>query len=465
MFANAFTWLGLVILIVIVACYVGVYFMGKKISFGWWMFGALVLGLVIGAAIQLIFGVGSADTLFAFEVANIVKDAYTNLLQLMVMPLVMVAIITGITKIGTGEQAGGKNTGRAVGITIATLLITCAISALISILVTSIFNVSSANLVPDQGVNREPSYLTTTIASIFASKNILAALSENSVLPMIFIAVLFAFIIRGMRTESPEAGAKLEGAIDVIYEFVMGLVDIVIGFAPYGVFAHILNFAANTSFADYATLGIFVLISYVAMIVMFAIHILIVFLMGIGPKRYFRNAGKALMIGFTTRSSMATLPVTIESMRNIGVEDSVASFAGTFGTCVGQNGCGGVYPAMLATMVYNTFAPRYLLTHPTELIMLIIIVTICSLGIAGVGGGATMAGLMVFGVLGPQFNVALIAVLFSVEALIDMGRTALNVSDGIVSGIVAARFSGNMGPERHGAHIEGEGGESAAAAE
>ena len=97
--------------------------------------------------------------------------------------------------------------------------------------------------------------------------------------------------------------------------------------------------------------------------------------------------------------------------------------------------------------------------------MLIIIVTICSLGIAGVGGGATMAGLMVFGVLGPQFNVALIAVLFSVEALIDMGRTALNVSDGIVSGIVAARFSGNMGPERHGAHIEGEGGESAAAAE
>ena len=74
-----------------------------------------------------------------------------------------------------------------------------------------------------------------------------------------------------------------------------------------------------------------------------------------------------------------------------------------------------------------------------------------------------MAGLMVFGVLG--FDVSLIAVLFSVEALIDMGRTALNVSDGIVSGIVAARFSGNMGPERHGAHIEGEGGESAAAAE
>lgn len=464
MFAHAFTWLGLVILIVVVACYVGVYFMGKKLSFGWWMFGALILGLIIGAAFQLIFGTNatSGDMAFAFEIANIVRSAYTNLLQLMVMPLVMVAIITGITKIGTGEQSGGKNTGKAVGITIATLLITCAISAVISILTTSIWNLSAAGLMGSEP-SKSSTTLTDTINSIFASTNIFAAMSANSVLPLIFLAVLFAFIIRGMRTESPEAGAKLEGAIDVIYEFVMGLVDVVIGFAPYGVFAHILNFAANTSFADYATLGIFVLASYIAMIVMFAIHILIVFLMGIGPKRYFRNAGKALMIGFTTRSSMATLPVTIESMRNIGVEDSVASFAGTFGTCVGQNGCGGVYPAMLATMVYNTLGPRYLLTHPTELILLIIIVTICSLGIAGVGGGATMAGLMVFGVLG--FDVSLIAVLFSVEALIDMGRTALNVSDGIVSGIVAARFSGNMGPERHGAHIEGEGGESAAAAE
>ena len=356
MFANAFTWLGLVILIVIVACYVGVYFMGKKLSFGWWMFGALVLGLVIGAAIQLIFGVGSPDTLFAFEVANIVKDAYTNLLQLMVMPLVMVAIITGITKIGTGDQAGGKNTGKAVGITIATLLITCAISALISILTTSIWNLSAAGLIGSEP-SKSSTTLTDPINSIFASTNIFAAMSANSVLPLIFLAVLFAFIIRGMRSETPEAAAKLEGAIDVIYEFVMGLVDVVIGFAPYGVFAHILNFAANTSFADYATLGIFVLASYIAMIVMFAIPILIVFLMGVGPKRYFKNAGKALMIGFTTRSSMATLPVTIESMRNIGVEDSVASFAGTFGTCVGQNGCGGVYPAMLATMVYNTLGP------------------------------------------------------------------------------------------------------------
>lgn len=458
MFANAFTWLGLVILLVIVGCYVGVYFLGKKLSFGWWMFAALVVGLVVGAALQLIFGTNakSDDMAFAFEIANIVRSAYTNLLQLMVMPLVMVAITTGITKAGAnaGESGqGAKNIGRAMGITIATLLITCAISALISILTTTFLGLNANALLGNaKDPGRSGTTLTDTISSIFASTNIWAAMSANSVLPLIFLAVLFAFIILGMRKESPDAAAKLEGAIDVIYEFVMGLVDIVIGFAPYGVFAYILNFGANTAFESYLQLGLFVVGSYVAMIVMFALHILFLFLVGVGPRRFFKNSSKALMIAFSTRSSMATLPVTIESMRNIGVEDSVATFAGTFGTCVGQNGCGGVYPAMLATMYYAALHGQWwLLANPGQLILLIIIVTLCSLGIAGVGGGATMAGLMVFGVLG--FPVELIGMLFSVEALIDMGRTFLNVSDGIVAGCVAARFSGNMGPEKHG-HYE-----------
>lgn len=449
MFANAFTWLGLVILVVIAASYVLTWYLGKKMSFGWWMFGALILGLVVGAAFQLIFGTNStsADMAFAFEIANIVRSAYTNLLQLMVMPLVMVAIITGITKAGGNKEngeGGVKNLGKAMGVTIATLLITCAISVLLTVIVTSIFGLSSAGLAPhDKG--KTSTTLTDTIASIFSSTNIFATLSANSVLPMMFLALIFAVIILGMRKESPESAAKLEAAIDVIYDFVMGLVDIVIGFAPYGVLAYILNFAANTAFAEYLTLGVFVICSYAALIVVFVMHLVVVTLCGVSPVRFIRNGSKALMIAFSTRSSMATLPVTIQSMENMGVEPSIATFAGTFGTCIGQNGCGGVYPAMLATMVYASKGVA-LLADPGTLIMLIIIVTLCSAGIAGVGGGATMAGLMVFGVLG--FDPALIGMLFSVEALIDMGRTFINVSDGMVAGVVAARFSGNLGAEK-----------------
>lgn len=452
MFANAFTWLGLVILIIIAACYVLVHFLGKKLSFGMWMFAALIVGLIVGAILQLLFGTKSAHMNFAFEIANIVKTAYTNLLKLMVMPLVMVAIITGITKAGqkgADGSEGTKSLGKAMGISIATLLVTCAASVLITVVVTTIFGLSSAGLAPhDKGATATT--LTDTIASIFSSQNILATLSANSVLPMMFLALIFAIIILGMRKDDDyrESGVKLEAAIDVLYDFTMGLVDIVIGLAPYGVLAYILSFAAQTSFAEYLTLGVFVICSYACLIVVFAMHLIIITLCGVGPARFFRNASKALMIAFSTRSSMATLPVSIESMEKMGVDSSIATFAGTFGTCIGQNGCGGVYPAMLATMVYAAMNVNLLLSID-KLIVLIIIVTLCSAGIAGVGGGATMAGLMVFGILG--FPVDLIGMLFSVEALIDMGRTFVNVSDGMVAGIVAARFTGNLGPEKSAA--------------
>lgn len=449
MFTNPFTWLGLVILIVIAASYVLVHFLGKKMSFGMWMLAALVVGLVVGAILQLLFGAKSGHMNFAFEIANIIKTAYTNLLKLMVMPLVMVAIITGITKAGQKKSDGGEgvqNLGKAMGLTIGTLLVTCAAAVLLTVIVTSIFGLSSAGLVGSQP-SKSSTTLTATIASIFSAQNILATLSANSVLPMMFLALIFAIILLNMRKDEDyqASGVKLEAAIDCLYDFTMGLVDIVIGLAPYGVLAYILSFAAQTSFAEYLTLGKFVIVSYVALIAVFAMHILIVFFCGVGPARFFRNASKALMIAFSTRSSMATLPVTIESMEKMGVEPSIATFAGTFGTCIGQNGCGGVYPAMLATMVYASQNVS-LFAHPDKLIMLIIIVTLCSAGIAGVGGGATMAGLMVFGVLG--FDVSLIGMLFSVEALIDMGRTFVNVSDGMVAGIVAARFSGNLGAEK-----------------
>ena len=448
MFANAFTWLGLVILIVIVGCYFLTHFLGKKLSFGMWMLSALGVGLVVGAILQLLFGAKSAHMNFAFEIANILATAYTNLLKLMVMPLVMVAIITGITKAGQKSegQEGAQNLGKAMGATIATLLITCAASVLLTVIITTVFGLSSAGLVGSSS-GKTSTTLTDTIASIFSANNILATLSENSVLPMMFLALIFAIILLNMRKDEDyqASGVKLEAAIDVLYDFTMGLVDIVIGLAPYGVLAYILSFAAQTSFAEYLTLGVFVICSYAALIVVFAMHLIIVTLCGVGPARFFRNASKALMIAFSTRSSMATLPVTIQSMENIGVDSSIATFAGTFGTCIGQNGCGGVYPAMLATMVYAAMGVNLLL-DPAKLIMLIIIVTLCSAGIAGVGGGATMAGLMVFGVLG--FDVALIGMLFSVEALIDMGRTFVNVSDGMVAGIVAAKFSGNLSEEK-----------------
>ena len=443
-----FNWLGLVIIVVVAGFYVLLWFLGKKVSFMWHMLIALGLGLAVGVAIQLIWPMAQrrpdGPVAFATEWLDIIRNGYANLLKLMVVPLVLVAIISGVLQ-ATDSSAKGNKIGKGAGIAIATLLITCGIAAFISVATSVIFHLDAKPFMEVSSSMQSSASLSDTIFSIFSADNIFAAISQNQILPVMFLSLIFAIIIAGLKKDedTAEAGTKLQNAVNVLYEFVMGLVDVVIGLAPYGIFAFILNFGMNTAFIDYTKLLMFVVASYVAMLVMWAVHMIIMLVCGVTPMRFFKKCGKSILMGFTTRSSMATLPTTIKCMEELGVEPTLATFAGTFSTCVGQNGCGGTYPAMVATMVYTAIGTN-LFAEPGKLIVLIFIVMLCSLGIAGVGGGATAAGLMIFGVLNWSAHVGVIVSLFSVEALIDMGRTALNISGGHVAAIVSGRLSGSL---------------------
>ena len=129
------------------------------------------------------------------------------------------------------------------------------------------------------------------------------------------------------------------------------------------------------------------------------------------------------------------MPLNIETQtKAFGVDDATANFAASFGISIGQNGCAGVYPAMLATIVaptvgVNVFSWEFIL-------MLVAVVTISSFGVAGVGGGATFASLIVLGSM--NLPIAIVGLVISVEPLIDMARTAVNVSDSMVAGIVTS---------------------------
>ncbi|HWL25632.1 MAG TPA: cation:dicarboxylase symporter family transporter, partial [Ureibacillus sp.] len=133
-----------------------------------------------------------------------------------------------------------------------------------------------------------------------------------------------------------------------------------------------------------------------------------------------------------------------------GVSDGVANFSGSFGLSIGQNGCAGIYPAMLAIMVAPTvgidpFTPSFIAT-------VIVVVAISSFGVAGVGGGATFAALLVLSAL--NLPVALAGLLISVEPLIDMGRTALNVSGSMTSGVLTSRITGDLDKEKYNSEAE-----------
>ena len=247
-----------------------------------------------------------------------------------------------------------------------------------------------------------------------------------------------------MRKE-PEKGNLLKRGVDAIYALVMGIVTFVLRLTPYGIIAIMTKTVMTSNFEAVWTLGKFVLASYAALITMFIIHLILVTVVGLNPSTYVKKTGETLLFAFTSRSSAGTLPLNVQTQtQRLGVPEGVANFAGSFGLSIGQNGCAGIYPAMLAIMI----APSAGVDIDLPFILSVIgVVVISSFGVAGVGGGATFAAILVLSTL--NLPIALAGVLISVEPLIDMGRTALNVNDSMLAGTATAKLTGQLDEDKY----------------
>jgi len=170
---------------------------------------------------------------------------------------------------------------------------------------------------------------------------------------------------------------------------------------------------------------------------MFIVHGLLVSLVGVSMKSYFSKIWPVLTFAFSSRSSAATIPLNVETqIDKLNVPPAIANLAATFGATIGQNGCAGIYPAMLAVMVAPSVGIDPMAV--SFILPLIGMIVISSFGIAGVGGGATFAALVVLPAMG--LPVEIVALLISIEPLIDMARTALNVSGAMTAGTITSRI-------------------------
>lgn len=249
-------------------------------------------------------------------------------------------------------------------------------------------------------------------------------------------AFLGVAALKLLKDDAPK-GERVLTAIDTLQSWVMKLVRLVMQLTPYGVLALMTKVVAGSNLQDIIKLGSFVVASYLGLIIMFAVHGILLGINGVSPLKYFRKVWPVLTFAFTSRSSAASIPLNVEAQtRRLGVPESIASFAASFGATIGQNGCAGLYPAMLAVMVAPTVGINPL--DPVWIATLVGIVTVSSAGVAGVGGGATFAALIVLPAMG--LPVTLVALLISVEPLIDMGRTALNVSGSMTAGTLTSQW-------------------------
>ncbi|MBE8597397.1 L-cystine transporter [Xenorhabdus sp. BG5] len=408
---------------------------------------ALVVGVVFGLALNIIYGTDNLTVKESIKWFNIVGNGYVQLLQMVIMPLVFASILSAVTRLHKASSLG-----KISFFTIGTLLFTTAISALIGIIIANFFGLSASGLI--QGTQEtarllaiESNYIgkvadmsVPQIILSFIPKNPFADLTgarPTSIISVVIFAAFLGIAALQMIKDNQERGKLALVAIDTMQAWAMKLVRLVMSLTPYGVMALMTKVVASSNINDITQLGSFVVASYIALGLMFVVHGGLLAFTGINPLKFFKKAGPVLTFAFTSRSSAASIPLNVETQtRRLGVPESIASFSASFGATIGQNGCAGIYPAMLAVMVAPTvgidpFDPVWIAT-------LVGIVTISSAGVAGVGGGATFAALIVLPAMG--LPVTLVALLISVEPLIDMGRTALNVNGAMTAGTITSQL-------------------------
>ncbi|HDG9625580.1 TPA: L-cystine transporter [Staphylococcus aureus] len=442
---NAF--LTLINIIVLVIFIVILHMMARKhISFAKRVFTALGIGIVFGVLLHLVYGTHSNVITSTSDWFNIVGQGYVALLQMIVMPLIFISIVAAFTKIQIGEKFA------KIGSLIFIFLIgTVTIAAIVGVVYALVFGLDASTINlgnAEQARGSEIAKQAKDLTAHTLPQQILELLPKNpfldftgqratSTIAVVIFASFIGFAYLRVALKQPDHGELLKSAIDAIYSLVMAIVTFVLRLTPYGVLAIMANTLSTSDFGAIWTLGKFLIASYAALITMYIIHLVILSLLGISPIRYVKKTLEVLIFAFTSRSSAGALPLNVQTQtRRLGVPEGIANFAATFGLSIGQNGCAGIYPAMLAIMV----APVANVEIDLQFIVtLIAVVIISSFGVAGVGGGATFASILVLSTL--NLPVALAGVLISVEPLIDMGRTALNVNDSMLAGTGTAKLT------------------------
>ncbi|WP_042143976.1 L-cystine transporter [Paucisalibacillus sp. EB02] len=445
-------WMVILNIVILLALIGLLIFMQRKhVSFSKRVFTGLGLGIVLGALLQWVYGSGSETLATTTDWYNVVGRGYINFLMMIVVPLVMVSIIQAITNLEKSAQLG-KMAGWIIGI----LIVTTMVAAMIGIGAAAIFDLSAEEITVGEAEQERAASLeerySSQVETVSTPQRILNFIPSNiffdmtgqrstSVIAVVIFSIFVGVAVLGVRRKNPEQAEMFTKIVNAVYAVVMRIVTLVLRLTPYGILALMANMIASTDFAGILELGKFVLASYVALGVMFILHLVLVGLFGLNPLNYLRKVLPVLSFAFTSRSSAGTIPLNISAQKNaLGVDQGVANMSASFGATMGQNGCAGIYPAMLAFMI----APSVGIDPLTMdfLVPLILIIGFSSFGIAGVGGGATFAALIVLSSMG--LPVGLAGLLISIEAFIDMGRTALNVNGSMVSGTLTSRILGNF---------------------
>ncbi len=388
------------------------------------------LGIILGLVINL-SGLNAEGSFINTYIVNglfhVVGKMFVNALKMLVVPLVFFSLICGVCGIGNI-----KTLGRVGSKSFVLYMLTTAIAIAAAISLAAVAGIGKGmNQVTDTAfTGKEAPPLTEVFINIIP-KNPIHAMAEGDMLPLIFFSILLGI---SMLMVGRKAKSFIEGA-EVANEIMMKMVNIIMSVAPYAVFALIAKSMADLGIELLGQLVGYVLVLVSALMLHLFVTLMIVLKVfsGLSPAMFLKKIRNAQVFAFSTASSNATIPVTLRTVtERMGVNNSVASFTVPFGATINMDGTA-IMQGVATVFIANVYNVDLGLSGYLTVILMSVL---ASIGTAGVPGVGLIMLSMVFAQVG--LPVEGIGLILGVDRLMDMIRTAVNVSgDAVVSSIVA----------------------------
>jgi Na+/H+-dicarboxylate symporter len=421
----------------------------RKIALHWQILIAILLAGIVGTVIhQVLARTGTQPSLFGVEYVSVLGylgTIFLNALKMIIVPLIMSSIIVGVAGIGSGGDLGalaGKTLMFYAATTVAAILVGLVV-----------INAIGPGFENGQPVGEQLAFTEDTteiaanvagrgpgdVANIFLNMvppNIVKAAVEGQMLGLIFFAILFGYFMTRL---SHELAEPLFNFWNGVFHVMMRMTEWIMKFAPIGVFGLVSVVIANAGLGAARPLLIFAISVLIALSVhaFVILPLLLRFVGGVNPIKTLSGASKAMLTAFSTASSSATLPVTMEcAEKNLGVSNKISSFVLPLGATVNMNGTA-LYECAAAMFIAQAYGLD--LTFGVQF-SIVVIALMTSIGVAGVPSASLVAIAIILTAIG--LPIEAVGVLLVFDRVLDMARTSINIWGDISCATIVARLEG-----------------------
>lgn len=391
----------------------------------------MLIGLVLGVIVGMFL-----DSQFATTYVKPFGDLFIRLIRMVVVPLVFATLVAGAAGISDVSKLG-----RVAIKTLVIFMVTSAIAVIFGLLIANIIDPGIGLTLSTEGLKaaqvKAPSFVQTLLDIV--PINPMEAFAKGSILQIIFFAIMFGFCLNFLG----EKGKPVYHFFDIVGNLMIHMTQVVMRYAPIGVFALMAVVVSQHGLAVLLPLGKLILASFIATaLLVILIYIpIVVFIIRIPLGEYFKGIFEPWLIAFTTCSSAAAMAANLVASRRLGATNSIASFAVPLGNTINMNGTA-VYMgvcAVFAAQIYD------LPLTMGDQVIVVITGVLAAVGTAGVPGAGLIMSTLVFTQIGIPLEV--IALIAGVDRVLDMIRTSINVVGDSTTALMVSRMEGELGSE------------------